>query len=56
MLAKQRPGWLAGFVNVDGNLTEADCSLISAPAATAIDFEGVGNWIMREAEQDFISV
>lgn len=39
MLAKQRPGWLAGFVNVDGNLTEADCSLISAPAATAIDFE-----------------
>jgi hypothetical protein len=39
MIAKQRPSWLAGFVNVDGNLTEADCSLISAPAATAFDFE-----------------
>lgn len=38
LLAEQEPPWLAGVVNVEGNLTEGDC-FISRPAVSAPDFD-----------------
>ncbi len=35
LVAERRPAWLAGIVNVEGNLTEADCFLSGAAAAAS---------------------
>jgi pimeloyl-ACP methyl ester carboxylesterase len=43
LTAEQEPAWLAGVVNVEGNLTEADCFL-SGAAASATDPD---TWFQR---------
>jgi pimeloyl-ACP methyl ester carboxylesterase len=51
LIAERRPAWLAGVVNIEGNLTEADCFLSGAAAGAASPtdwYEGLLNKVRAD--------